>query len=367
MKVRQQFSYRKYLLFGAAIVFVLSLPAFLTESLRGRCVALFSPLWKGTSHLILKRQSTDRDRLETENHLLRIEIGKLRALVEQKTIVEAMAKELGVKKLPFRRYEELGYLAKSQIEAIPAKVIYRDPASWSSTFWINIGEETNKKIGKAIIQKNSPVLLGRGVIGAVDFVGGSQSRVRLITDTGLKPAVRAVRGSLQNALLIEHIDPLLRYLSVQVSEGDLIKKLKNLKDSLSEDREGWCLAKGILQGGSTPLWRSVNQTLRGIGFNYDFSDEEGPARDLRLGNTGDPAFPAMPIIQVGDLLVTTGMDGIFPPGLRAAEVTKVLPLREGAYTYEIEATPAAGNLDSLNAVFVIPPLGYDREEQPKLR
>lgn len=72
--------------------------------------------------------------------------------------------------------------------------------------------------------------------------------------------------------------------------------------------------------------------------------------------------PAIPIICESDILVTTGMDGVFPPGLRVAEVTRIFPLREGAYTYEIEAVPVVGNLDTLQTVFIIPPVGYSSEE-----
>jgi cell shape-determining protein MreC len=59
---------------------------------------------------------------------------------------------------------------------------------------------------------------------------------------------------------------------------------------------------------------------------------------------------------VGDLLVTTGMDGIFPAGFWVATVTNVGLLREGACAYEIEAKATAGNLDDLTHVTVLPPV-----------
>jgi hypothetical protein len=106
--------------------------------------------------------------------------------------------------------------------------------------------------------------------------------------------------------------------------------------------------------------------LHGIGFNYDFPDDEGPARELRSGlpinSAGDQQ--AIPILKVKDLLVTTGLDGVFPEGLHVAEVTHVHPLREGDYYYEIEAIPTAGNLNELSILYVMPPLGYDIDDQP---
>lgn len=373
MSAKRRISYKRYLLFGAAIVLTLSLPICLTEGLRAKCLALFSPFWRRMDRLVAKKYTPDRERLEAENHLLRLEIQKLRAFVEQRAHSDAMAKELLERDDGPRRREEWNDLNKLHRQAILATVIYRDPTHWSSTLWINVGEETNKHVGKRVIQKNSPVLVGKGIVGAIDYVGSRQSRVRLITDAGLKSSVRAMRGSCQKALLGDSIDPLLRQLGTvgdlplsREEKMALLKKLENIKESISVDQAEWHLAKGLLQGGSNPIWRSVNQTLRGIGFNYDFSDEEGPARDLRTGAPigYHPTFPTMPLIQVGDLLVTTGMDGLFPPGLRAAEVTKVMPLKEGSYTYEIEAVPVAGPLDSLHTVFVIPPLGYDSEDQP---
>ncbi len=75
------------------------------------------------------------------------------------------------------------------------RIIYRDPSAWSSTCWIDAGEENNALLGKTIIAKNSPVISGSALVGVIEFVGKRQSRVRLITDSSLKTAVRAVRGA----------------------------------------------------------------------------------------------------------------------------------------------------------------------------
>lgn len=338
----RRYPYKKYLLLIGALFLLLSLPPLFMRSIRGKVFALFFRPMKLSSRGL---RDSESERLEAENHLLRIEIGKLHALLEHAAPDDPL-------------------LAK----AAPARVIYRDPGTWTSSVWIDVGEQTGP-----VVQKNSPVVVGRALVGVIDYVGKKQSRVRLISDVGLKPAVRAVRGHAQNMALVEHINPVLRHLSLRkdlpVSREEQIalgRMLTQFKERLSEDSEGWYLAKGILQGAGTPSWRSVNHTLRGVGFNYDFPDAFGPARDLETGKPMDAksALPAMPIIKVHDLLVTTGLDGIFPPGLSVAEVTKIFPLREGAYTYEIEAVPVVENLDSLQTLFVIPPLGYEEEDQP---
>ena len=102
-------------------------------------------------------------------------------------------------------------------------------------------------------------------------------------------------------------------------------------------------------GSSAPYQRSLSSKLKGIGFNCDVKDVEVPARDLRDGA----------VLQVGDLLVTSGLDGVFPPGLQVARVSTVSPLKEGAYAYELEAEPTAGNIHDLTGVSVLPPLRAD--------
>ncbi len=54
------------------------------------------------------------------------------------------------------------------------------------------------------------------------------------------------------------------------------------------------------------------------------------------------------------------MDGIFPPGLRVAIVSKVIPLREGACAYDIEAKATCGDLNRLFHLTVLPPLEFDK-------
>lgn len=195
------------------------------------------------------------------------------------------------------------------VQAIPARVIYRSLSTWNSSLWINVGEDDN-------IDKNNPVTLGKAAIGVIDFVEKKKSRVRLITDIELTPSVRAVR----------EVDGVLHYL-----------------------------AKGELHGSSTIQARSQAQVLQGVGFNYDFPDDFGPARDLRTGFpfNGEDDVPPISLIQPNDLLITTGMDGIFPPGLHVATVLEISPLKEGDYTYSLTAKPVIDHFDDLTLVFVL--------------
>lgn len=338
-------STRPYLYVIGLILLMMSIPRGTVEGVRGTTVAMIAPI----AQLITLAQSSltqltheeaspeEVEKLKLQNELLIREIERLK--------------------------EHMHYRTARLPSAIPARVIFRSPSSWNSSLWINVGQSDYPAL-----VKNSPVVVGSSIVGVIDYVGNHQSRVHLITDSGLSPSVRASRGQIQSRMALENLTRVIFYLQHHPdlpNSQQLIQDLSSLRKNLSKTDQTWALAKGELHGSSKPLWRSSGTTLKGIGFNYDFADEEGPARDLR---TGEPInhnqVPAMPLLKVNDLLVTTGMDGIFPPGLRVAEITKVDLLREGDYYYTLEAKPTAGNLDDLSLVFVISPLGYDVNDQP---
>lgn len=254
-------------------------------------------------------------------------------------------------------------------------VLYRSVHTWNSSLWIDLGEDDNVLGQPALVGKSSPVLSGDTVVGVIDFVGKKTSLVRLIGDSGLTPSVRVARGGIENKALHNHIEELTQFLTSKTAsfkkpeeQKAFLFLLQELAKNFPQDKETHFLAKGELQGHSEPLWRSPGQMLRGVGFNYDFSDDHGPSRDLRTGEPIDPENEyskreKMPLLQVGDLLVTSGLDGIFPEGLKIATVHSIQPLREGAYSYELLAKPTDDLLD-LQTVFVLPPLYCNPNDAP---
>lgn len=254
-------------------------------------------------------------------------------------------------------------------------VLYRSVHTWNSTLWIDVGQDDNKPGSAIRIDKNSPVLCGDSVVGVVEFVGKKTSLVRLISDSSLTPSVRIARGGLENKLLHSQIDELATFVQTNKNsfkrpqeEKAFLILLDELKQKYPQENETHLLAKGELQGHSEPLWRTPGTLLHGVGFNYDFSDDAGPARDLRTGEPIDPENEytkreQMPLLQVGDLLVTSGLDGIFPEGLKIARVHSIKPLREGAFSYELLAKPTEDLLD-LQTVFVLPPHTCDPKDAP---
>ncbi|MEM1282401.1 MAG: rod shape-determining protein MreC [Chlamydiota bacterium] len=354
-------------------------------------MATLAPLWTvlGTSRSIasslfgnhqsfegpVEEEERDLHQLEIENQILKNEIRKMQQLFEHELrIIAQLSNSLNPNYYDLQQHQtELLSVLQSQMLSVPAQVIYRSPTSWSSSLWVGVGENDNTHLGKQIVSKNSPVVIGKNVVGVIDYVGNSQSRVRLITDSGLTPSVRVSRGGHQNQQLKDQIQLLQGSLASQPhifstpqEKTEAMQLLESLKRKIDPTNDNSLLAKGELQGASVPLWRAQGQKLKGTGFNYDFSDAEGPARDLRSGNPipANDAIPTMPIIQEGDTLITTGYDGVFPYGLSVAEVTKIHLLKEGDYYYELEAEPTAGNLNELEIVYILPPVGFDPKDQP---
>ncbi|MBS0653687.1 MAG: hypothetical protein JSR39_09240 [Verrucomicrobia bacterium] len=395
----RKIAYRPYVLLALLLFCIMSFPENATQSIRSAVVCGISPCWNGMNSLkgktlfflsmpLWSNSSSDSknglelERLKQENQILRTQIESVREwllnedrLQEQlerlKLLETAAVQESQWKDFFKRRSQELCGLLELQVASVPAQVVFREPSSWSSSIWLNVGDQDNVRMGKPVICKNSPVLVGTSIVGIVEYVGKRQSRVRLVTDSRLRPSVRVARGREQNRYLMEHLEALLFAFEVRqdlFSTHDEIKglalQLNHLKTLLNHQSGDSYLAKGELYGSSSPLWRSRSQVLKGVGFNYDFSDREGPSRDLRTGiayglSQNNRAEPAS-ILNAGDLLVTTGFDGVFPAGLRVAIVSKVEQLKEGASSYEIEAVSTAGNLDELTHVFVLPPLGFEK-------
>ena len=162
-------SYTKYLLPILSFFLLMSLPILFVEKMRATAIAFFTPKGKAiTPGSLVKDQ--DVKRLEGENHLLRMEIGKLKVLLEQQGAIDNFQKEAKGYSSGnlLSRASESSFLLDLNTLSVPARVVYRDPAIWRSSIWVNVGEETNKQLGHTVVAKNSPVGLGRSIVGALD-------------------------------------------------------------------------------------------------------------------------------------------------------------------------------------------------------
>ncbi|MDF2576573.1 MAG: hypothetical protein K0S74_57 [Chlamydiales bacterium] len=367
-----------YLIVFLFSFFLLSLSKSSVEQMRLALTSFWVGSWQSVG--LLYGNTTDylsaTQTLAIENQQLKTQIQQIKGLLQQTWYTnQQMLQILNAKSLSRtsaleRRLTEQLELVQMHSQSLAAQVIFRNPSVRTHMCWINIGFENNQKIGCEVIAKNSPVVVGNAVVGVVDYVGKEQSRVRLLHDPQLKIAVRVARGFAKYQLLAQQSYVLAQGLHF-LDKDDISPKLqeqikidlKLLQDSLdgSLAKESVQLAKGVLAGSFYPEWRTWKGVLKGYGFNYDFADEEGPARDLRTGKIIGHTSRAgnVPLIQKNDLLVTTGMDGIFPAGLAVAYVSHVPLLKEGSYSYEIEAVPVIDQLDEISQVFVLPPQNFD--------
>ena len=255
-----------------------------------------------------------------------------------------------------RKLEELiNFLNVSKYQ-VGANVIYREPASWSSAIWVDVGSAKNKLLDKTIVAVDSPVVIGDYLIGVIEKVEKNKSLVRLITDSKIAPSVRCVRGDNQASFVYNRCKKLHELLSLfQQEKYSILKKaLENQIEGYKEEGISSFYAKGILNGSSNPLWRCRSQTLQGTGFNYDFGDEEGPPRSLHE-QLEEPLF------EIGDALLTTGMDGVFPPGLIVAFVSEISPLKEGDVSCNLKAKIALEEFSDLRRVTILPPINFENK------
>ena len=344
-----------YFALGLILFTLLNLPAPFMSRLRGSFI-FASKLYaaRGVSDVEIELM-----RLRIENEALKEQISQVREWLSQEERVEGYLKKLekwsndrGFEEFYKRRIRDFSEILTLQIHSIEAKVIFRDPAVWSSGMWVSRGEGENRRLGRKVVAKNSPVIVGNSLVGVVEEVEEYRSYVRLITDSQLTPAVRAVRGGEANLHIYEIINQLSEELELR---EDLEKKeavlasLEVFKQALLEQGETRYLAKGELRGSSYPVWRQRSDVLKGIGFNYEFADEEGQA--MRIHEQSSKRM-----LKKGDLLITSGLDGVFPRGLNVAIVKKIAPLKEGSFSYELEAISTCSNLQELTTVRICPPI-----------
>jgi len=333
-----------FLALGLFLFLWINLPKGISDRIRSFAVA-------SLSHRPFENGSNELARLQLENQNLRTQIDHVYewVLFDQR-IAEQFEFLKEHRDFSQKRAVHLRELLTEQLSSLPAQVIYRDPSSWSSSLWVNVGEENNRALGHIIVAKNSPVLADGALVGVVDYVGKKQARIRLITDSGLSPSVRACRGATQNRELAHQFQALLHQLekrndlfSTDAEKKQFLAQLHQLKERNGSWWEDGYLAKGEVHGSSAPFWRSRGPILKGIGFNFDYPEDS--TSHLKAG---------VPILKEGDLLVTSGLDGVFPPGLRVGIVAQIEPLKEGSYAYEIEVRPAVSHLNDLQTVFILP-------------
>src|SRR3990167_1576357 len=272
------------LFFVFIVVFTLSIVGSFGEKMRSHSIGWASYLWqigsriKGESSSALKNAEIRIADLQRENLFLLEQVENIKTwLLHKDRIEEEIAHLKDLRDSSFdekdyfiRRQKQVTKILQLQMMALPAKVIYREPSSWSSFIWLNLGEKQNKILEKKIVAKNSPVVVGQTLVGLVEEVYEDRAKVRLITDSRLFLSVRAIRGRSQSLVLSKRIDDLIS--SMQTKPGlfsserealEFFTFLRKIEDKGREKEIDVYLAKGELYGASLPLWRSRGQLLKG--------------------------------------------------------------------------------------------------------
>jgi cell shape-determining protein MreC len=367
--------YRSYCLLGIFLLCLFYLPGAVVQGLRSGAGTFSSSLWKKGRELqgsfSPKKEKTET--LQVENLLLKNQNETLRHRLYSEDRIEYQLKKLKEltdldeeKGLEFfkRRKKGAENLLNLELFSLTGKVIRRDHGEWNTTLWINLGSLQNEQIDHTVVGVGRPVLKGPYLIGVIDQVDRHKSRVRLLTDSRVVPSVRAVRGKTNDREFESLVKQVYNQAIVRGETQETLSHLKHLIETLQEGEGGGYFAKGELTGSASSQFRIHSEILRGIGFNYDFGDEENPPLDLRSGKEIQNLKKQVwiPLIKEGDLLVTTGMDGTFPKDLPVAHVTHVVSLKEGSPSYAIEARLCAGSLETLLEVTILPPLSLTEED-----
>lgn len=353
MRKKEVFS---YFILAISIFFLLNVRLQFVEKMRGPFFG-FEDLFAAKSH---DEQLVEISTLKTENIQLKNQLSLVQNYLSSMDHIEDIYSKC--ESYSESTDEEFSTFYKKRLNQtlthlnlvkwqVSANVIYRDPANWSSAIWVDVGSDQNTLLGKEVICENSPVVLGDQLIGVIEQVGKSKSKVRLITDAKLTPSVRCIRGFEQKRMLVNYCRKIKDVLAIDNSTAaqNLALAMTEYVKKYKEPSETKYLAKGYVQGSAAPIWRSRSLVLQGKGFNYDFGDEENAPISIHT-EEGKNLF------QPGDFLCTSGMDGVFPPNLLVGVVTHIRSLEEGAVACDLQAEIILPEYNNLQNVTILPPI-----------
>lgn len=324
---------------------------------------LLSNYWEGTTSQEKKQMQESLEQIQIDNLRLQAEVERLQAFFQQQEQLLRQQVSLPPSSpllLPLhqeaekslkRFSESLGYA----FQAIPAKVIWRHFDFWGDWLWVKIGQQDACSL-TGQLGLNSPVILGDALIGIIDYVGPRYSRVQLISNPRFVPSVRAVRGGIADLFTSAHIAHVLSAVTKEGLSSTALHELRAWQQKMQVPQATQYAAKGELRGRASCSKKRGKLLLQGTGFNLEFPDEEGPSQELWTAHfrKKDQAFS--PLLQEGDLLITTGLDGLFPRGLKVATVTEIFSLQEGDYYYELLAEPLVDLWQDFSYIYILPPL-----------
>lgn len=218
-----------------------------------------------------------QDKLINDNKALNDQVLLLAAEGQRARLITAEQAQVAVLQSAHARFSREGVVAEIIRDA-------RNP--FARKIIINRGYSNGIRAGAAVID-------GAGVVGQVTALGATSAEVTLTTDKDQSVPVMVVRKASKAATA-----------TMMTTTDALVPRdagLGNLAGAVSESK--------------SPLERIIDRTQGGL-------------RAVAVGNgrEGTIELPFIPVaadIQVGDELVTSGIDGTYPAGLSVATVTLV--------------------------------------------
>lgn len=355
--------------FALFSLLLLSLPPAWTSPIKYTFQSLVHPFFYPIQALRLPKVHNNRLTYESFNiegsNQESVDLKNLQILLLEESLKEALEENRQVRKLisHLHQQSQINFPISNQsintegLNITTAKVIKRSVENWADYFWIDKGSESDIPISIY-----SPIVQGLTCIGFVDSVEVNKSRVRLLTNPSCQVAVRTTRGAEAHLPAVFAVDYLLDFLALDdridpstVDIEEFYFYLDHFKSLLTKDLDSRRLAKGEVRGIYDAKTSFQKPLLRGSGFNYVYADSHGPSIDLKLGIKDESKWSGQHLVQLGDQVITSGLDGVFPPGLFVGKVVSIEPLKRGAFYYDLSVEPLFNPFEPISHVMVLQP------------
>ncbi len=207
---------------------------------------------------------------------------------------------------------------RTKVRAIAAEVMYDAADPYSRKFFLDAGSTRG-------IQLGSPVINEQGVLGQVTRVYALASEVTLLADKDAAIPVLNVRTQQRSAAF------------GGVYGGAAVSSVGATIDNAASNAANGA-ASGAIRG-STSAPKTAPAAVMELRFMSGNAD-----------------------VQVGDTLHTSGVDGVYPPGLPVARVVSVERRVESSFA-RVLLSPAAAP-DAVRHVLVLEPVGVQLPPRP---